>query len=66
MMAAFPHQQRPAAPLAGAIERGAVGVLTVAITGTSNLRDAVAFAVLFAILLIRPSGLLGRGKTREA
>jgi branched-chain amino acid transport system permease protein len=41
-------------------------VLSVAIAGTSNLRDAVAFAVLFIILLVRPSGLLGRGKTREA
>jgi branched-subunit amino acid ABC-type transport system permease component len=40
-------------------------VLTVALTGTSNLRDAVAFSVLFAILLLRPSGLLGRGSIRE-
>jgi branched-chain amino acid transport system permease protein len=50
----------------GGLAFGLSEVLTVAITGTSNLRDAVAFAVLFAILLIRPSGLLGRGKTREA
>jgi branched-chain amino acid transport system permease protein len=52
--------------LLGGLAFGLSEVLTVAITGTSNLRDAVAFAVLFAILLLRPSGLLGRGKTREA
>jgi branched-chain amino acid transport system permease protein len=50
----------------GGLAFGLSEVLTVAITGTSNLRDAVAFAVLFIILLVRPSGLLGRGKTREA
>jgi len=50
----------------GGLAFGLSEVLTVAITGTSNLRDVVAFAVLFAILLVRPSGLLGRGKTREA
>jgi len=50
----------------GGLAFGLSEVLTVAITGTSNLRDAVAFTVLFVILLIRPSGLLGRGKTREA
>jgi branched-chain amino acid transport system permease protein len=50
----------------GGLAFGLSEVLTVAITGTSNLRDAVAFTVLFAILLIRPSGLLGRGKMREA
>jgi branched-chain amino acid transport system permease protein len=50
----------------GGLAFGLSEVLTVAISGTSNLRDAVAFTVLFAILLIRPSGLLGRGRTREA
>jgi branched-chain amino acid transport system permease protein len=50
----------------GGLAFGLSEVLTVAISGTSNLRDAVAFSVLFAILLIRPSGLLGRGKMREA
>ncbi len=50
----------------GGLAFGLSEVLTVAITGTSNLRDAVAFAVLFVILLVRPSGLLGRGRTREA
>jgi branched-chain amino acid transport system permease protein len=50
----------------GGVAFGLSEVLTVAISGTSNLRDAVAFTVLFAILLLRPSGLLGRGKLREA
>lgn len=49
----------------GGLALGLTEVLTVAFTGTSNLRDAVAFAVLFAILLIRPSGLLGRKRTRQ-
>jgi branched-chain amino acid transport system permease protein len=50
----------------GGLAFGLSEVLTVALTGTSNLRDAVAFTVLFAILLLRPSGLLGRGRIREA
>ncbi|MGA7877722.1 MAG: branched-chain amino acid ABC transporter permease, partial [Desulfoferrobacter sp.] len=50
----------------GGVAFGLSEVMTVAITGTSNLRDAVAFTVLFLILLVRPSGLLGRGRVREA
>ncbi len=50
----------------GGIAFGLSEVFTVAITGTSNLRDAVAFTVLFLILVLKPSGLLGRGKVREA
>jgi branched-chain amino acid transport system permease protein len=50
----------------GGLAFGLSEVLTVAITGTSNLRDAVAFTVLFAVLILRPSGLLGRKKMREA
>ena len=50
----------------GGIAFGLSEVLTVAITGTSNLRDAVAFTVLFAILVLKPSGLFGRGRVREA
>jgi branched-chain amino acid transport system permease protein len=50
----------------GGMAFGLSEVLTVALTGTSNLRDAVAFTVLFAILLFRPSGILGRGRIREA
>jgi len=49
----------------GGLAFGLSEVLTVAISGTSNLRDAVAFTVLFAILLLRPSGILGRGRVRE-
>jgi branched-chain amino acid transport system permease protein len=50
----------------GGVAFGLSEVLTVAITGTSNLRDAIAFTLLFAILLLRPQGLLGRGRMREA
>lgn len=50
----------------GGLALGLSEVLTVAFTGTSNLRDAVAFTVLFVILLVKPSGLLGRGRVREA
>lgn len=49
----------------GGLAFGLSEVLTVALSGTSNLRDAVAFTVLFAILLFRPAGLLGRGRIRE-
>ena len=49
----------------GGIAFGLSEVLTVAFTGTSNLRDAVAFTVLFAILVLKPSGILGRGRVRE-
>ncbi|MGA2402750.1 MAG: branched-chain amino acid ABC transporter permease [Syntrophobacteraceae bacterium] len=50
----------------GGIAFGLSEVFTVALTGTSNLRDAVAFSVLFVILILKPSGLLGRGRVREA
>lgn len=50
----------------GGLAFGLSEVLTVAITGTSNLRDAVAFTVLFTVLVLRPSGLLGKKKMREA
>jgi branched-chain amino acid transport system permease protein len=50
----------------GGLAFGLTEVLTVAITGTSNLRDAVAFTMLFAILIFRPSGFLGRRALREA
>jgi branched-chain amino acid transport system permease protein len=50
----------------GGLAFGLSEVLTVAITGTSNLRDAVAFTVLFTVLVLRPSGILGKKKMREA
>lgn len=49
----------------GGLTFGLSEVLTVAVTGKSNLRDAVAFTVLFAVLLLRPEGLLGRRRARE-
>jgi branched-chain amino acid transport system permease protein len=33
---------------------------------SSDLRDAVSFVLLFAILLVRPNGLLGRARARRA
>ena len=50
----------------GGLAFGLSEVFTVAVTGTSNLRDVVAFMVLFALLLFKPSGLLGRARMREA
>lgn len=50
----------------GGIAFGLSEVITVELTGMSNLRDAVAFTVLLLILVVKPSGLLGRGRTREA
>jgi branched-chain amino acid transport system permease protein len=54
----------PGAVIAG-YALGLVEVLTVARLG-SSYRDAVAFAVLFLILLVRPRGLLGHAATRVA
>jgi branched-chain amino acid transport system permease protein len=44
---------------------GVVEVFSVARIGSGE-RDAVAFIVLFLILLVRPRGLLGRKAVREA
>jgi branched-chain amino acid transport system permease protein len=44
---------------------GIVEVFTVALVG-SSYRDAVAFGVLFLVLLVRPRGLLGQAATRVA
>lgn len=44
---------------------GLVEVLVVAKLG-SSYRDAVSFAVLFVVLLLRPRGLLGQAAAREA
>jgi len=44
---------------------GVVEVFTVAQLG-SSYRDAVSFAVLFLVLLLRPRGLLGQAATRLA
>lgn len=49
----------------GGIAFGLSEVFTVEVTGMSNLRDAVAFTVLLLILILKPSGLLGRGRVRQ-
>jgi len=54
----------PGAVIAG-FAIGLIEVFTVAKLG-SSYRDAVSFAVLFLVLLIRPRGLLGRVALREA
>ena len=54
----------PGAVLAG-YALGLVEVFTVAQLG-SSWRDAVAFTVLFVVLLVRPRGLLGQAPTRVA
>jgi branched-chain amino acid transport system permease protein len=54
----------PGAVLAG-YGMGLVEVFTTAWLG-SSYRDAVSFAVLFLVLLVRPRGLLGQAATRLA
>ncbi len=49
----------------GAFILGAVETLSVAYV-SSSYRDAVAFGVMFAILVLRPSGLLGKRALRAA
>lgn len=49
----------------GAFVLGAVETLSVAYV-SSSYRDAVAFGVMFAILVLRPSGLLGKRMLRTA
>lgn len=55
----------PGAVLGGYI-LGLTEVISVALTNTSNYRDAIAFVLLFLILVLRPSGLLGLRRLREA
>lgn len=54
----------PGAALAG-LALGLLEVFTVAWLG-SSYRDAVAFGVLFLVLVLRPRGLLGAAALREA
>lgn len=51
--------------LLGGFFLGFAEVFSVAYIG-SNMRDAVAFGLLFAILLLRPQGLLGQAAQRRA
>ncbi len=50
--------------LIGGLFLGFAEVLSVAYIG-SNMRDAVAFGLLFLILLVRPTGLFGRVNERK-
>jgi branched-chain amino acid transport system permease protein len=49
----------------GAFVLGAVEALSVAYV-SSSYRDAIAFAVMFAILIVRPTGLLGKRALRAS
>ncbi|NTU60627.1 MAG: branched-chain amino acid ABC transporter permease, partial [Deltaproteobacteria bacterium] len=51
--------------MAGGLFLGLVEVMSVAYL-SSDYRDAVAFGLLFLILLVRPSGLFGRVVERRA
>lgn len=55
----------PGAVLGGFL-LGLVEVMSVALTGQSSYRDAIAFATLFLILMLRPNGLFGMRAAREA
>ena len=55
----------PGAVLGGFL-LGLIEVMSVAISGQSSYRDAIAFAALFLILVFRPGGLLGARPAREA
>jgi branched-chain amino acid transport system permease protein len=51
--------------LIGGLFLGLAEVMSVAYIG-SNMRDAVAFGLLFIVLLLRPQGLFGRVLERKA
>jgi branched-chain amino acid transport system permease protein len=55
----------PGAVLGGYL-LGLTEVFSIATTGTSSYRDAIAFVLLFLILVVRPTGLLGARRVREA
>jgi branched-chain amino acid transport system permease protein len=55
----------PGAVLGGYL-LGLTEVLSIALTNTSNYRDAIAFVLLFLVLVLRPAGLLGTRRVREA
>jgi branched-chain amino acid transport system permease protein len=51
--------------VAGAFILGIAETLSVALV-SSSYRDAIAFALMFAILVVRPSGLFGKKALRGA
>jgi branched-chain amino acid transport system permease protein len=52
--------------LLGGLILGLIEVFSVVLTGQSQMRDAIAFTLLFLILLLRPRGILGSRGLREA
>ncbi len=55
----------PGAVLGGYV-LGLTEVMSIALTKRSEYRDAIAFILLFLILSLRPAGLLGARRVREA
>jgi branched-chain amino acid transport system permease protein len=53
--------------IVGGFLLGLVETFTIAyVPGGSDIKDAIAFLILFAILLAKPNGLLGKGKADRA
>ena len=51
----------------GGLILGLVETFTIAyVPGGSDIKDAIAFLMLFLILLVKPEGLLGKGKAERA
>jgi len=44
---------------------GVVETFAGGIPGLSNYRDGIAFAILIAVLIFRPAGLLGKVQTEK-
>jgi branched-chain amino acid transport system permease protein len=54
----------PGAALGGLL-LGVIETFAGGIPGLSNYRDGIAFAILIAVLIFRPAGLLGRSQTEK-
>ena len=53
--------------VAGGLILGLIETLTIAyLPGGSDIKDAIAFVILFLILLVRPNGILGRAAADRA
>ena len=53
--------------VAGGLILGLVETFTIAyLPGGSDIKDAIAFVILFLILLVRPNGILGRAAADRA
>ena len=55
----------PGAALGGLI-LGVVETFAGGMSGLSNYRDGIAFAILILILMFRPAGLLGQSRSKKS